>query len=149
MSTMDARYRVDEPAILAEEITGEVLAIDNRTGAYVSITGTGVEIWNLLALGHTPAEAAEALAANHGAEVADVEPVVLTFVERLLETKLIIVAERSVPDAAATRPGDAPTPFTEPTLDVYTDMEELLLFDPIHDVSEQGWPDIQPGAQQR
>ncbi len=38
-----------------------------------------------------------------------------------------------------------PTPptirtYATPTLSKYTDMEELLLLDPIHEVDAQGWP---------
>jgi len=31
-------------------------------------------------------------------------------------------------------------PFSAPVLNAYTDMEELLLLDPIHDVDQAGWP---------
>jgi hypothetical protein len=30
--------------------------------------------------------------------------------------------------------------FTHPQLQKYTDMQELLLLDPIHEVEESGWP---------
>ena len=31
-------------------------------------------------------------------------------------------------------------PFEEPKLEKYSDMEDLLLLDPIHDVEDEGWP---------
>ena len=31
-------------------------------------------------------------------------------------------------------------PYSPPVLNSYTDMEELLLLDPIHDVDQAGWP---------
>ena len=149
MGNPNGRFRVDEPAILAEEISGEVLAIDNRTGAYASITGSGVAIWNLLAQGHTPTEAAEALAVHHSADVDGVRAAVLTFVDRLVETGLVVAADRPSPGRVASLSGDAVDSFTDPKLEVYTDMEDLLLFDPIHEVGEEGWPDIDPGANRR
>jgi len=30
--------------------------------------------------------------------------------------------------------------FQPPTLNKYTDMRDMLLLDPIHDVGESGWP---------
>jgi hypothetical protein len=33
-----------------------------------------------------------------------------------------------------------------PVLEKYTDMQELLLLDPIHDVEEAGWPKARPAA---
>jgi hypothetical protein len=34
----------------------------------------------------------------------------------------------------------AAEPFEPPVLEQYTDMQDLLLLDPIHEVDEQGWP---------
>ena len=48
-------------------------------------------------------------------------------------------------------PAPAPAPvsvagvaYTEPSLSVFSDMQDLLLLDPIHDVSEAGWPMPKP-----
>jgi hypothetical protein len=30
--------------------------------------------------------------------------------------------------------------WSAPTLEVFTDMQDLLLFDPIHEVGPEGWP---------
>jgi hypothetical protein len=35
-------------------------------------------------------------------------------------------------------------PFTPPVLEVFADMRDLLLLDPIHDVAEVGWPTAKP-----
>ena len=46
-------------------------------------------------------------------------------------------------DGAAAGPGDgagARAPFDVPVLIAYTDMQDLLLADPIHDYDETGWP---------
>jgi hypothetical protein len=36
--------------------------------------------------------------------------------------------------------GHAKPSFNPPLLNKYSDMQELLLLDPIHDVDEAGWP---------
>jgi hypothetical protein len=36
--------------------------------------------------------------------------------------------------------GAAPGAYEAPKLSAYTDMQELLLLDPIHEVDESGWP---------
>ena len=146
MGNEDTRYRVDEPRILAEEISGEILAIDNRTGAYVSITHSGVAIWNLIGAGYSPSEAADALALHHATDAEAVRDAVVAFVDRLVENELVVETDRDAPPTPATMNDVAPGPFRAPQLDRYTDMEDMLLFDPIHDVDEQGWPEIEPGA---
>jgi hypothetical protein len=35
-------------------------------------------------------------------------------------------------------------PFPAPVLNKFTDMQMLLLIDPIHDVSQKGWPQLKP-----
>jgi hypothetical protein len=36
-------------------------------------------------------------------------------------------------------------PFTPPVLGVYTDMQEFMLVDPVHQVDEAaGWPHVKP-----
>ena len=39
---------------------------------------------------------------------------------------------------------DAKAVFQTPTLNADSDMEDLLLLDPIHDVDEKGWPQAKP-----
>lgn len=40
----------------------------------------------------------------------------------------------------STTPNPDKLHFEEPIFHKYTDMEDLLLLDPIHDVDETGWP---------
>lgn len=149
MSNDGTRYQVNAPRILAEEISGEVLAIDNHTGAYVSITGSGVAIWNLVVDGYNAEEIAATLATRHATDVDAARGTVSAFVDRLVENALIVGDDRPAPPtlAVSTPPtSTGPEPLGEPKLDRYTDMEDMLLFDPIHDVDEQGWPQIEPGT---
>jgi len=54
----------------------------------------------------------------------------------------LLVPLASAPSPASTRKPSllADAPFVLPVLERYTDMQELLLIDPIHDVDETGWP---------
>jgi hypothetical protein len=40
----------------------------------------------------------------------------------------------------------AKKPFTDPVIEIYTDLQDLLLLDPIHDVDDRGWPVFNPQA---
>jgi hypothetical protein len=33
-----------------------------------------------------------------------------------------------------------PAPFQPPLFEKFTDMEAMLLLDPVHDVDDEGWP---------
>ncbi len=44
-----------------------------------------------------------------------------------------------MPALAPISAGDRPA-FEAPVLESYSDMQDLLLLDPIHDVDDAGWP---------
>ena len=41
-------------------------------------------------------------------------------------------------------PGSERLAFTPPKLERYTDMQEIILLDPVHKVDSQGWPRAAP-----
>ncbi len=87
-------------------------------------------------------EAVEETLERYDAPRPVVEPAVTRFVERLLEEALLVAANGDGPAAAAPARAERRRArlVREPRLDKYTDMQELLLLDPIHEVDERGWP---------
>jgi len=69
-----------------------------------------------------------------------VDDAVRDFTARLLEEGLIVPAPADNPGSPLPVPERSSVGFSTPTMSVYTDMEDLLLLDPIHDVDETGWP---------
>jgi hypothetical protein len=65
-----------------------------------------------------------------------------TFLDQLLEEALVtcdtVDGGRGAPGASVNLASGKI--FSVPLLQKYTDMEEMLLLDPIHEVDEQGWP---------
>src|SRR5207244_5925355 len=61
--------------------------------------------------------------------------------QRLVEEQLVVLSENDVqPDAP--RPAfPALERFEAPVFKCYTDMQELLLLDPVHEVGVEGWPE--------
>jgi hypothetical protein len=76
---------------------------------------------------------------------------VASFLEELEREKIIIPRTSALGNSAVPAPNGetsvgAASVFAPPALEKYTDMQELLQVDPIHDVDdEQGWPKM-PGA---
>jgi hypothetical protein len=127
-------YKINEPAVAAEEVDGEVIAINLATGVYFSMTGWSAWAWNELAAGVAPSALVGVLTDQ---QVPDASGVVEAFVESLRGDELL------VPGPAASRPPAAPPsiPFTGLAVERYTDMEDLILLDPVHDVDTSGgWP---------
>ncbi len=100
--------------VISDTLEADTIVIDIRTGAYYTLTQDAGRLWEQVR-GTGACEVAE------GGPEADVLAALVA--EGLLTSDWIPSA--SVPVAAFTR---------------YTDMEELLLADPIHEVDPDGWP---------
>ncbi len=126
-------YRLNTPDVIHETVDGEALIIHTPSGVYFSLQGTGEHVWNALLAGHSGAE----IAAAYGGRP-DMITGVECFVENLLQEQLLVPSEQSA-ESGTLLP--APHPFSTPTVQKFTDMQELLLVDPIHEVDPQaGWP---------
>lgn len=141
MSDLDARFTVNERDAIAESIDGELLVVNLQSGAYYSSDGTGEQIWSCLARQLSVRDTVERLSALYGVDESEVRDAVLAFVAELTDEELIL--EDASPGASAA--GDealaARGAFSRPVLHKYTDMQELLLLDPIHEVDPSaGWP---------
>ena len=127
------RYEVNKPDVVDESVDGEALIVHLGTGAYYSARGAGDIAWQLLAKGATASE----IAARTGGDAA----AIAAFAGELLGEGLLRHRTREPEQDGAVGA------ITEaPVLEKYTDMQELLLLDPIHDVEEAGWPKARPAA---
>lgn len=133
---MRATYRISEPQVVHDSVDGEILAIDFTSGSYYSLRGSAAAIWDAVA------------------EASDLEEIVARVAEQYHDDDLAGGVQRLldllVGEGLLDREGrvDGPIPVTGaggeplgvPGVEKYTDMEEIILLDPVHDVSEAGWP---------
>jgi len=134
------RFELSSPNVAMQVIDGEAILIDFERGHYFSARGLGCELLRYVALGFTTRELVDALVRN-GLEPSQVERVVSRYLERLVGEGLVVRSATVGPpgrDAQPLRFDSRELP--EPELVKYTDLADLLLLDPIHDVDERGWP---------
>ena len=138
-ANLAARFKVNEPDVVAESIDGEVIIINLNSGAYYSSLGTGGAIWEALVANHSIDETLDLLAAHYERPRSEIEAEVTHFVAQLLDEALLLESAEPVPVSGLELA--QPASFETPVLSKYTDMQELLLLDPIHDVDPSiGWP---------
>ena len=142
----DQRWELSTPQVVADTIDGEVVAVDLGRGSYYSLRGSGAAAWELLVGGWTVAEAAAELARRYDAPAETVESEVGRLAAELAEEGLLRLG--------AGNPGDllegvlvGGGAFEAPVREKFTDMEDLLLLDPVHDVDALGWPHPVPGPE--
>jgi Coenzyme PQQ synthesis protein D (PqqD) len=133
--------------VLHETIDGEVIVIDLTTGTYYSLRGTAAEVWELVkqSPGMSLGELTEALVVRYTRNGHNVEGAVVSFVAQLRDEGLVVTDKTAtgttVVPVVEPSAGTAHE-FTAPVLDKYTDMQDLVLIDPVHDVSQAGWPHL-------
>jgi hypothetical protein len=131
-------YRVCAPAVVSEVIDGEAIIMDLRSGNYFSADGAGARLWEVIALGCAHDDIQAWAAAAFEGDAATIGAGVDAFLDQLTGHGLI-----EVEDPPRNTPAPAPAAresYRVPLVAVYTDMQDLLLLDPIHDVDEAGWP---------
>ena len=137
----DGWYRVDPRKVAHETIDGEVIMIHLLIGTYYSLDGAGAELWAHLVQGRGRDETLALLEQRYEAEPGAIAETVDGLVKRLAEEELLEPAS----DGAAASNGPPPEaaaerlPFKSPQLEKYTDMQDFLLVDPIHETDAAGW----------
>jgi len=141
------RFRKANPNIIHERFDDETVIVNLDNGNYYSFNHVGSNVWSLVESGLTVNEIIDRLNHSYEENHINIESSVHQFLGELQQEKLIVprngdkstLDTKSVPDAENTPDGEKPM-FTAPELQKYTDMQELLLLDPIHEVDETGWP---------
>jgi hypothetical protein len=130
------------PAVVHDIIEGEVILLNLETGTYYQLKNEAVRVWSELERGASPRLAAANLASSYHRSPHEILQAINPFIAELVAESILIPASAPVPDTAlaAHSPGDETSEFHPPVLLKYTDMQSLLLLDPIHDVDTPGWP---------
>ena len=133
-------YNVASLNLYSRNFGDEVLIVDTVSGLYFSLRGCAVDIWSLIGSGATVNEIIAELGRRYDCTPEEVASVTRRCLDDLLANDLlreseVPVGERSIPAWTAAR-----QPLPAPLVERFTDMKDLLLLDPIHDVSDMGWP---------
>lgn len=132
-------FAINAPDVVAEDFDGKIVILNLGDGRYFSLDGIASQIWSLLVAGLSPAAILESIEAHQPSLTGRSSE----FVDRLIELKLIRPQDAEAGNAQG--PIDETWSGEEPRIEVFDDLAELILADPIHDVDEQaGWPAPRP-----
>jgi hypothetical protein len=139
-------WRVREESVSMERLDGETILINFDTGQYFSFQGSSADVLWLVQSGvdatYWPEVLQDAFPGLQWDETVETE--VRSFLNGLVEVGVIEATTESG------GPGD-PLPedylrgaWSAPSVFANDDLADLLVIDPIHDTSEDGWPQSRP-----
>jgi hypothetical protein len=138
--------RINLDKVAHETIDGEVIIINLDTGTYYNLVDVALDIWHGLEVGATVDQIVDALCGVYGITTDASREAVDGFLASLLAEEILAPAEDAAepPPAPFQLADRTAMTFTPPVLTTHTNMSDLLMLDPIHDVDEQGWPSAPP-----
>jgi hypothetical protein len=144
-------FRVNTPTVTHEIIDGEAVIINLDSGNYYSLVEVGSFIWGLVEKGAPASEVQNLVLQTYHGNAADIDRGVQELLAQLQQENLIVPVDEAVAfdpvqlnQVLPSNNGHEKPSFNPPLLHKYSDMQELLLLDPIHDVDDAGWPKPNP-----
>jgi hypothetical protein len=140
---MDTLFVINAPSVVSEVIDGEVIIMNVKSGNYYSSAEVGAVVWSWIEQGSTKDQIRDLATSRYQGDDRQIGESLEAFFESLLREELVravSVSEAGAAGQAAVKNGAAAV-FTVPKLCAYTDMQDLLFLDPIHDVDAIGWPE--------
>jgi hypothetical protein len=139
------KFKINTPNIVHELIDGEVIIVNLKQGDYYSLLSTSAKIWIGIEQGESSAQIVAQLTQNYQEEPEIIAQGVQRFIDQLIQEGIITelagdIQENEIVSHGLGNNGIDKPPFEMPKLSKYTDMEDLLALDPIHEVDETGWP---------
>ncbi|MEM6450512.1 MAG: PqqD family protein [Cyanobacteria bacterium P01_D01_bin.105] len=137
-----SNLKINEPDVVSETIDGETVVVSLSTGSYYSLEGAATAVWNLIESHCSVEQIMSAVLQQFEGESQTIRTSVKALIDQLQLEKLIVEyeddTESSLPLSIDAEPKSV---FVMPNLQKFSDMQELLLLDPIHEVdAAAGWP---------
>ncbi|NBA85207.1 PqqD family peptide modification chaperone [Emticicia sp. CRIBPO] len=139
--------QLDSSNIAKEVFDNEVVMINIPLGKYYSVRGSaGVRVLEILEQPATHEEITKTIAAeyevSHEQAAADVD----AFLQHIENESLVLESREPAVEPAPLNVA-VKQAYAIPALEVFDDMQELILLDPVHDVeSFKGWPQKKDGS---
>jgi Coenzyme PQQ synthesis protein D (PqqD) len=143
---LDSTFRINDPPVVAETLDGEATIVDLDRGIYYSLNESGSFVWDELGGGADRAVVAAGLASRYSIPTEEAESAVDSLIDELVEQRLIVPSAEGAAHPSSGGNSHAPSSdgdgqaYSPPVLSTFTDLQDLLLLDPVHEVDESGWP---------
>ena len=136
-----SRFQMNAPDVINETIDGETVILHLGSGMYYSVGGSGALAWAQLAGSASIDDVATALVSVYDTDEMAAGAALVDFVQYLRDEDLLVPCDATSSAATPVTADGSRQPFEKPFIQKFTDMEDLLRLDPVHEVSAaRGWP---------
>lgn len=136
----NVQYILSNRNIISDVFGEEVVLVNLETGYYYSLRGSASQIWIRLFNQYSITEIITDLLQVYQVTELDIATDINQFIDQLIELKII----KETSDLACKRiefiVNSTLLDYTSPVVEIFSDMQQILLLDPVHDVDKAGWP---------
>jgi hypothetical protein len=133
-------FGINSGQVMSETIDGETIIIHLGTGSYYSLQKVGADVWSAIARFATEDQVVDEIVARYEVARDEAAPAITSLLEELERENLVVRSE----NGASYQPLDADgrDVYAAPGLEKHTDMQDIILLDPVHEVDDRGWPHV-------
>lgn len=136
---IDQEVGINLTGVSLERLDGEVVIISFETGKYFNSNGSAADLLHLIENG-VPQSEWEEILSKYFADFRMDSDEIAAFLQQIIEEKIAIPGK-----APSIKTSELPSDYSRgrwsgPQLRIFEDLADLLLIDPIHDTSVEGWP---------
>ncbi len=134
------RYTVYDNNIISDVFGEEVVLVNLESGVYYSLRGSATQIWIRLFNQYSTSEIVSELKRIYQVVEWDLVTDINQFVSQLIDLKIIKLSTDITNKSIEFVSSDLLKEYNSPVVETFSDMQEILLLDPVHDVDKAGWP---------
>jgi hypothetical protein len=141
-------YRVNSPQVISETVGGETIIVNLASGHYFSLQGSAVDVWQGIERGESAETIVLQLEQRCEAGDGEISAAVQKLLDDFVAAELLVAESNGAVGApvAVTQEAAERVPFVAPSFNTFTDMQDIILLDPVHEVDTRGWPHASAGA---
>ena len=135
-----SRFCIYDKNIISDVFGEEVVLVNLESGMYFSLRTTATQAWIRLQNNYSVYEIITELGNLYEVTNEELSKQIHVFVQELIDKKLIKLSDATEKNPVAINENQQKGNFVPLVLEVFSDMQEILLLDPVHDVDKSGWP---------
>ena len=133
-------YRLNEEKVFYDIAEGQAVVINFITGVYYGFSSLGSEVLDRLVNGYSPASILKTLQSCEGCPE-DMDKQMAVYINGLVDAEILVEAPGEGAEDSGLLPDTALEDGFTLVLDEHSEVKDILMADPVHDVDvDMGWP---------